>query len=78
VMLIAAESFVATYGGEQVAVHRGQTRVIHTHELARRYPARFIRDVRGEREQRERERSLLEYLRATLVRFHARYLCPSA
>jgi hypothetical protein len=40
-MLVARRSFVATYDGREVAVHRGRTRVAERHELALRFPLRF-------------------------------------
>jgi hypothetical protein len=58
-MLVARRSFVATYDGRQVAVHRGQTRVAEQHELATRFPLRF-EPVDRRQDARSRFRHVLD------------------
>jgi hypothetical protein len=58
-MLVARRSFVATYDGRKVAVHRGRTRVSADHELARRFPLRF-EPVRMREEAAARFRDVLD------------------
>ena len=42
-MLVATQSFSYTdpFDGEKKAIHRGKSRVVDGHELARRFPHRF-------------------------------------
>jgi hypothetical protein len=58
-MLVARRSFVATYDGRQVAVHRDRTRVAEGHELALRFPLRFEK-VNMREQARSRFRHLLD------------------
>jgi hypothetical protein len=43
-MLVATQSFAATYDGELIGVRRGRTRVAPDHPLARMHPHRFVPD----------------------------------
>jgi hypothetical protein len=62
-MLVARRSFVATYDGRQVAVHRGRTRVAEGHELALRFPLRF-EPVNMREDARSRFRGVLDCARS--------------